>query len=672
VRSITAVLLFTLALSGCAAPQEATPQEATPHEAATASAPLRTAGTPASVLTTADVDAWLDGALPNALHREGIAGAVVSVVQNGVTVTQRGYGMADTGISGATPVAVDAGSTLFRIGSISKLVTATAVMQLVEAGTVDLDSPVIQYLDFDLSTSFETPITLRHLLSHTAGFEDVIAGVIGDPDAPAPSLRDAVSTDPPAQIYEPGTVPAYSNYSNALAGYIVQRASGQEYADYVNEHVFAAAGMTSATLDQPVSAAVQSAMSKGYDSVGSAEVPFEMVGPAPAGAISATAADMGAFMNAQLGHATGPGAFLGADSLATMHSPALGADTLGGLAAGPRMGLGFFEQNRNGHRILGHAGDLTAFHAELQLYPDDDTGIFIALNSTGVRADSSTMIREQILNGFGDRYVADYSAAPSAQPTAAEHAAGVAGSYLVSRRSESTFARMFFLLSSVDLAAEPGGTLTVSAIVDPAGAPVAFTEVEPWVWQEVHGQRRFAVDQVDGTPVAIGLNSAFTLLPLPAYQAVLLPVAGFSVVVLLGGLLLWPAAAVARWRYRAVTIRNRGERRLRWGVLAAQVALVVAAVAWATVASALLADAPPPPAVVIRLAQVLTAVAVAGAVPAAWLSISTLRPAVAGTTRSRGLREWLTACGFALLTAAFLGLGYVCAVGGLWAPSISY
>jgi CubicO group peptidase (beta-lactamase class C family) len=666
VRSFTAVILFALALSGCT-PPPATAAPPTALAAPLTAEPTADAGTSA-VLSTPDVDAWLDGAVPNALHREGIAGAVVSVVHDGVTVSQRGYGWADTGVSGDAAVPVDAASTLFRIGSISKLVTATAVMQLVEAGTLDLDRPVADYLDVDLATSFDTPVTLRHLLTHTAGFEDVIAGVIGDPNAPAPTLRDAVATDPPEQIYDPGTVPSYSNYSNALAGYIVQRASGRDFADYVAENVFAPAGMTSATLDQPLAAADAPAMSKGYDWAGSAEVPFEMVGPAPAGAISATAGDMSAFMLAQLGHPAAGTELLSAASLESMHSPALTADTLGGLAAGPRMGLSFFEQNRNGHRILGHAGDLTAFHAELQIYPDDDTGIYIALNSTGVRADSSTAIREQLLNGFTDRYFPDDTAASTSQPTAAEHAQSIAGSYLVSRRSESTFARLFFLLSSVELAADPAGTLTVSAIVDPAGSPVHFTEVEPWVWQEVDGSRRLAVDQVDGAARAIGLNAAFTLLPLPAYQGVLLPVAAFSVATLFGGLLLRPVRALVRWRYRSPAIRSRRQRLLGTLRVVAQSALVIAAVLWAIVANALLSDAPPPADLVLRAAQLFTLLGVGGVVPSAWSTVT----AVAAAARARDVRAWLAAAGLVVLTAGFIGLGYLSIVGGLWSPSLSY
>ncbi len=614
------------------------------------------------------MDAWLDGLLPAAMEREGIAGAVVSVVHDGKVVTERGYGWADTGVSGSAPARVDASSTLFRIGSISKLVTATSVMQLLEEGRLDLDQPIETYLDFDLPVRYSQPITLRHLLSHTAGFEDQIAEVIGDPDAAAPALRKVVSVDPPEQIYQPGTVPSYSNYSNALAAYIVQRVSGQTYADYVEEHIFSPADMRSATLAQPLSSVESQHMSKGYDSATSPEVPFEMVGPAPAGAISATAPDMSAFMLAQLGHPTSSGQLLQPKTLALMQRPALDEDSLGGLAAGPRMTLGFFQQDRHGHRILEHAGDLTAFHTDLNLYPDDDTGIFIALNSTGTRSDSTTIIRDLLMDGFANRYFPNATADPAAQATPSDHADALAGAYVISRRSESTFARLFFLLSKIDVTAGPDGTIAISAITDASGAPARFAEVEPWVWQEVGGQRRIAVDQKDGTPRAVGLNPAFTLLPMPTYQALLLPVAAASALIIVLGLLMGPIGAAVRWRHRVALTPPFTKRKFRWLLRLAQLTFVAAAACWAVIADALLNDAPPPTALLFRAAQTLTLLAVLGAVPAACLLGQTIRrPANFSDARS-----WPTIGALALSVAAFLAIAYVAYVGGLLEPSITY
>lgn len=258
VRCVAGTLLAGLLLTACTA--DPRPRDPLPLASSSADVASRD-------LSTVDVDAWLDGFLPAALEREGIAGAVVSVVSDGAVLTERGFGWADTGASGNDPIPVDAQRTLFRIGSISKLVTATTVMQLVEDGRLDLDAPVQHYLDFTLPVSFERPVTVRHLLTHTAGFEDKLTGVIGAPGAEPTTLYDAVSVDPPEQIFAPGTTPAYSNYSNGLAAYLVQRITGEPYEDVVEREVFGPAGMANATLQQPLPASARANMSKGYDSV---------------------------------------------------------------------------------------------------------------------------------------------------------------------------------------------------------------------------------------------------------------------------------------------------------------------------------------------------------------------------------------------------------------------
>jgi CubicO group peptidase (beta-lactamase class C family) len=635
-------------------------------------------GRSASDLTTVDADAWLDGLMPSALEREGIVGATVSIVADGEVVTERGWGWSDLGDERADRRPVDPDSTLFRIGSISKVVTATVVMSLVEEGVLDLDDPVQDRIDVTLPRAFDRPVTLRHLLSHTAGFEDKLTGVIAGPGEGPATLRDAVSVEPPEQIYEPGTTPAYSNWSNGVAAYVAEQATGRPWVDLVQERVFDPAGMTTATLVQPLTADDGAVISGGWDAAGATAVPFEIVSPVPAGAVSATASDMSAFMLAQLGHADG---MLGPEALAEMHAPALLRDALGGLAAGPRMTLGLFEEDRNGHRVLGHGGDLTAFHAQMDLWPDDDAGIYVSLNSTGARGDATTAVREALVDGFADRWFpADTAeAAVTATATAGEHADALVGSYQVSRRAESTFVRLFFALSAVDVSRGPGDSVLISALTDTSGAPVELVEVEPWVWQEVDGDRRVAADQVDGVVRAVGLNPAFTLQPMPATRQVLPLVLVASLVVLVLSLLGTVVVGARRlWSGRRTTgaIASRAEKSGRAGVAIALGALVVAGALWATVASALLSDAGPPSAVVLRTAQALTAVAVAGVLPAMAVLVGRVRRGPAAQTAGGGapprLRQVVAVAGQTLLVVAFVGLGYAAMTGGLLLPDISY
>ena len=108
-----------------------------------------------------------------------------------------------------------------------------------------MDADISAYLDFEIERRFDEPLTLRHLLTHSAGFEERWKVV------PTTDLEAYVKNDPPAQVFAPGTTPAYSNYGMALAGYIVQRVSGQPFETYVREHVLEPAGMTSSTYEQP-------------------------------------------------------------------------------------------------------------------------------------------------------------------------------------------------------------------------------------------------------------------------------------------------------------------------------------------------------------------------------------------------------------------------------------
>src|SRR5437660_10843257 len=126
--------------------------------------------TPPPELTKADFDTFLDALIPSQLRNRNIAGAVMSVVKDGQVLFQKGYGYAD--FEAKKPVLPD--KTLFRPGSISKLFTATAVMQLVEQGKLERDRDVNGYLDFAIPKTYPEPVTLRRLLTHTAGFEETL------------------------------------------------------------------------------------------------------------------------------------------------------------------------------------------------------------------------------------------------------------------------------------------------------------------------------------------------------------------------------------------------------------------------------------------------------------------------------------------------------------------
>ena len=213
-RSIkVAGALMLAVLAGTAASNP--PPSATHAESVTTRLPERE-------LTKADVDTWLDGYMPYALERGDAAGAVVVVVKDGKVLTQRGFGFADV----AKRQPVDPETTLFKQASVSKTITWTAVMQMVEAGRIDLDKDINTYLDFRIPPYDGKPVTMRNLMTHTAGFDEVQRGLNSYDIKDIPTLAVAMKRQVPQRIYAPGSTPAYSNYGTALSAYIVERVSG--------------------------------------------------------------------------------------------------------------------------------------------------------------------------------------------------------------------------------------------------------------------------------------------------------------------------------------------------------------------------------------------------------------------------------------------------------------
>ena len=212
-------------------------------------------------LAAADLETFFDGILPLQLERSDIAGASVLVMKDGNVLLQKGYGYADV----KTKKPVDPAATIFRLASISKLFTWVSVMQLVEQGKLDLDADVNRYLDFQIRPAFNKPITLRNLMTHTGGFEEVMNDLIVTDPKKAVSLRDYLVHNQPRRLFPPGEIPAYSNYGVGLASYIVQRASGQPFEQYAEEHIFTPLGMTHSSFHQPLENRLQYTDSLGYN-----------------------------------------------------------------------------------------------------------------------------------------------------------------------------------------------------------------------------------------------------------------------------------------------------------------------------------------------------------------------------------------------------------------------
>ena len=434
-------------------------------------------------MTGADLGAFFYGLVPYAIRRGDIAGAVVVVVQDGKIVFSHGYGYAD--VEKRTPV--DPARTLFRPGSVSKLFTWTAVMQLVQAGKLNLDADVNSYLDFKIPPKFGAPITLRDLMTHTAGFAETIRDLIVTKQSQTYPIREYLIKRMPDRIFPPGKVIAYSNYGATLAGYIVQRVSGEPFDSYVQRHIFGPLQMKDSSFQQPLPPNLAPLMASGY-TVASADkaTPFEFVEAAPAGASSATAIDMAHFMIAYLnGGRYGNAAILKPATVREMFTLQ--------VSPAPHMNgfdLGFYQENRNGLTIVGHGGDTGVFHSDLHLLPKQHVGIFMSFNSAG-KAGAVEQVRTQIFREFLDRYYPHQTLSAALAATAKRDAARVAGSYESSRREDRALSLVYALGESV-VSARPDGTIAVSDLTNLAGVPIRWREVGPLYYQQTDGQSHLA------------------------------------------------------------------------------------------------------------------------------------------------------------------------------------
>lgn len=656
VRKLMIGLAALLALPLVA--QGPVPQQ--PSEQVESSAPPASAA-PAerAELDAADVEAWLDGFMPFALDRGQIAGAVVVVVRGDGPVLQKGYGFADV----ASRKPVDPQTTLFRPGSVSKLFTWTAVMQQVEAGKLDLDEDVNAYLDFEIPPYEGEPITLRHIMTHTAGFEESIRHLISsDPDAVMP-LQAYAREALPERVFAPGTTPAYSNYATALAGYIVERVSGEPFDDYVERHIFAPLEMRYATFRQPLPEALQPFMSSGYPTVAQKAKPFEIVIPAPAGSLSASGAAMGKFMMAHLNEG---GALLQPETARTMHD--YRAPGVGPLNT---MALGFYEQWVNGRRAIGHGGDTEWFHSYLWLFPEDDIGLFVSVNSAG-KEGAAQALRSALFHEFADRYLPGPEAAGRVDPeTAREHAAMLAGHYVSSRGSFTNFMSVLGLLSQMQIVVGEDGKIAMPALDGLSAAARDWVEVEPFVWIDTATGERLAAEVKDGRVVRVSTDAVSPFMVLePASAgtngAWLVPALLLALTLVLLAALAWPVRALVRRHFQA-TFALEGQARKAWRLSRIFAWLVLLAVfGWVMLVVTFMGDIGSlggPLDWLIILLRVLTPVATIGLLAASawhlWLCF-------------RDGRRWTMKVGGALLVLAALVLVWVTFAFNLYGFSMVY
>ena len=642
IAGISSVLFTLLPTSFAQVPSIAPLQPIAPKREA--KVPAEIPGPSTHALTREDAEAWLDGFFPYALQRGDVAGAVVVVVKDGNILLQKGYGFADV----ATRKPVDPERTLFRAGSVSKLFTWTAVMQLLEQGKLDLDADINGYLDFAIPQRNGKPITLRNLMTHTPGFDEAVRALIIANPRDLPTLEAALKHWIPPRVTDAGSTPAYSNYGAGLAGYIVQRVSGMSFDDYIEQKIFAPLAMGQATFRQPLPERFQADMSNGYKVASGKPQPFELVTLPPAGSLSISGTAMAAFMIAHLQKgAFGSGRILQEATAVKMHGTA--ATVIPQLN---RMLLGFYENNINGHRVITHGGDTEYFHTELNLLPDDGVGLYISLNSLG-KEGAAGPIRTMLFKEFSDRYFpAPLPEGSVDAKTAKEHAQLMAGRYTFTRRAHTSFLSLLNLLGEIRVVANNDGTITVDALKGTDEQPKKWREIAPFVWRNAAGGDRLAAKVENGRVVRFGYDEYPFMLfePVPWWWSSgwLLPLWIAGLVALGLTVLAWPVSALVRRRYGVKYELTAADARAHRLVRIAALLVVTVMLAWVFLAGLMetnldwVGPRMDGPLILLRLLSGL--VFIGGAVVGLWNAWS-----VMGSTRWRLAKFWSVVLALAFL-----------------------
>jgi CubicO group peptidase (beta-lactamase class C family) len=344
----------------------------------------------------AGLEAFCDEFFSGGMEELRIPGLTFVAVQDGETVLTKGYGLASI----EDGRAVEPETAVFRIGSISKIIVAVAVMQLVERGQLDLQADVNSYLHaFQVENPFRQPLTLEHLLTHTGGIQDPPYESQTDPSARLP-LEQGLAQGLGAVLTAPGKRFLYSSYGYGLAAYMVEEVSGLPFDEYTRQHIFQPLGMDN--TDYLLSPPSPEGMTMGYASVDAAFVaqPLDWDDDYPGGSIVSTAPDMAVLLTVLLGDGcSGDACVLEAATLADMQSARVRISS-----GSMHQGLGLVRGQVEGQTVLGHSGAIRGFAAILDMFPDHNAGYFFAFNAECLYSTACAIISE-FREAFAERFL---------------------------------------------------------------------------------------------------------------------------------------------------------------------------------------------------------------------------------------------------------------------------
>lgn len=445
------------------------------------SSQMALAGTISDLDDPEKIRAFFDDLIVSSMEENHSTSGVISLVKDGKVIFQKGYGHQNL----ETKNPVDPTQTLFQVASVSKLFTWVAVMQLVEQGKIDLDTDINQYLTtFQIDDTFPgQPITMRHIMTHTAGFEDGTIGVFftKSVDDIIP-LAEAAERYQQGRINPPGTHSAYSNYGSTVAGLIVEQVSGTEFKAYIQKHIFDPLGMKKSSFESPLPKKMGDQLANTYaweeEEYVWKPIPI-YTNLTPAGAVSATASDMTKFLQALLnGGAYEGGRILKEKTLTEMLTRNFSHDS-----RLPGMALGFYESFKNGNRLVEHGGDLEFTHTNFILDQKNNIGMYMTFNGVGGR-----MVRSPIEPGFYDEFFPVEKETLIPPTDFSERAEKYTGTYNFWRSNFSKLEKISGMTSGMVVEATDNNTLMVPYWDE-------VVEIDKNLFQQVDGDRQIAFQE---------------------------------------------------------------------------------------------------------------------------------------------------------------------------------
>lgn len=473
----------------------------------------------ANLRDAGEFEVWLDDFVAKNFPTDKSGQLAFVIIQNDKIFFQKGYGFADA----ERKISVSPDKTVFFAASLSKLFTATAIMQLSEQGKINLDSDVNKYLkDFQIASNFPQSLTIANLLTHTNGLDENLIGSLAPNDSKPIAMSEYFKRNIPIRVVPNGQQICYSNLGMGIAGHVVEQVSGKSFDEYIEQNILAPLQMSQSSFRQPLPPELY----ENLTGTRAKQTPFMIL--SPAGSLAMTTENMAHFLIAQLnGGKYGEIQILKPETLAEMQRQHFSANPkVRGVA------YGFFETSANGKPALFHTGD-RGHHSLLYLIPQEKIGFYLVANGSDGDA---VALREKFTEDFLNRYFpTEKFELPNPPNDFAARAKNYVGTFRIGNYSRTTLTKIAGLPGQIEISDNGDGTL--SAELFGGELKTKLVEIEPNVFRsEDKGYFTFQAG-VDGRTRSFTVTGGISD-PMTAEKIAFYEDARFHIGIIIAGILL--------------------------------------------------------------------------------------------------------------------------------------